>query len=173
MKKFILTSIISLLIGFLLGGLLFYHCGKKVPQIEEKEIIIQDTIFQDKIIEKTKLKYITTLDTIIEYKLDTITIKDTIYIPIEHLQYLDTFITDTTQLRLRIKYSGFKAQLDTIEYNLSYKPKTPLKSKKKGQLGQFIGLGLGVNYGLCINPYKTSFQPNISVGVVYGFGYNW
>ena len=157
MKKFILTSIISLLVGFLLGGLLFYSCNKKESQIEYIKEIKTDTI--------TTIRY---LD---KHHYDTIIINDTVWIKDEPQHYTDStenFKLDINAVKL------YDYRLDIYKSDTIYQP-VEIKPLNQKKCKQFIGIGVGVNYGLCINPYnmQASFQPNISLGIVYGFGYTW
>lgn len=169
-KKLILIIFICILLGFLVGGGVIYHLTKKSPQIER--IIVNDTITQTHIVEKTKLKYVTKFDTIIKTQIDSIIYYDTLYIPIEHKRYCDSFITDTTELNLQIDYSGFKPSIDTVIYKLSYNPNNALKSKKRGKWGQSIHLGVYAGYGLDVQQ-QPKFSPSVGVCISYGFGYTW
>ena len=169
-NKLILIIFICLLLGFLVGCGVVYHLTKKSPQIER--IIVNDTITQTQIVEKTKLKYITKFDTIIQTQIDSIIYYDTLYLPIEHKCYSDSFITDTTKLNLQIDYSGFKSSIDTVIYKLSYNPNNALKSKKNGKWGQSIHLGVYAGYGLDIQT-QPKFSPSVGVCISYGFGYSW
>lgn len=168
--KLILRLFICVLIGFVCGIVLSYCTNKTGSQIER--IYINDTITQTQIVEKTELKYVTKFDTIIQTRIDSVCYIDTIYIPIMHKRYSDVFVTDTTKLELQIDYSGFKPSIDTVIYNLSYKPTEVLKSKKRGQFGQSIHLGVYVGYGLYIQT-QPKFSPSIGVCVSYGWGYSW
>ena len=142
------------------------------PKVVEniKTIEVRDTVYKETIKEKTKIEYVTTTDTFIICNNDTVYIN----LPIEHKTLTGNKNTDSTKFEYEIKYSGYKAEIDTITYKFDYIYK-PVTIKKDKPFKQFIGIGLGINYGLCINPYnmQASFQPNVSVGVVYGFGYTW
>lgn len=144
--------------------------------IEPQIITVHDTtiVTKDEIKEKEKIKYITKFDT---FKiLETDTIRDTIYmsIPIEHKQYRDTFLTDTSRTILDIKYSGYKAELDALYVHSSFTQKERIKVKTSG-FGQFVGAGLQLGYGASVNPVDKTFQPSpyIGVGITYGWGYHW
>ena len=176
-KKSIIILILSvLLVG--IGGFLLYDY--KVAQIEEKyalkPIIVHDTIIRDsiQIQEKVKWKYATEYDTVIYVQIDTIT--DTIYvqIPIDHYQYRDTGITDSTKYSLGINYSGYKASLDSVWFNYSYTPQTIVRTKRNGW-GQYVGVGLQVGIGPSVNARDGTFitGPYVGVGITYGFGYHW
>lgn len=171
-KNVLILSSATFVIGVLLGWGLTWNHYRNIPT---KEIVLTDTVTvtKERIVEKTK--YVTQLrvDTI----RDTIMIngKDTIInfpIPISQYTYEDTIRTDTTTSTIRIDYSGYKTQLDGVQYSYTYYPKIPVQKKKKGQFGQFVGLGVQVGYGLGIsNPVK--FEPYVGVGIMYGWGYSW
>lgn len=168
-------------IGFLLAVLsimsfCIVHNNISSKNLEPEIVTIHDTTFvtEERIKEKEKIKYITKFDT---FKiLETDTIRDTIYmsIPIEHKQYRDTFLTDTTRTILDIKYSGYKAELDALYVHSSFTQKERIKVKTSG-FGQFVGAGLQLGYGASVNPVNKTFQPSpyIGVGITYGWGYHW
>ena len=97
-----------------------------------------------------------------------------VYIPIEHKQYKDTFITDTSKTYLSIDYSGYKASIDNISFYSNYNIKPIEKNKIKG-FGQFVGLSINVGYGIGLNYNDKSFNnsPYIGIGISYGWGYHW
>lgn len=165
--KSILIGFICLLTGFLLGGGIFYCYNKNKPT---ETIYLRDTISvpYEVIKYKTKVEYVTQYDTIIYREFDTIKVQ----IPIEHKVYTDTLKTDTTDVKVNIKYSGYKAQIDNLWIDYTYKQKESLKSKKKGKFGQSVVIGIQAGYGLGIST-TPRFEPYIGIGVTYGIGYTW
>lgn len=132
-------------------------------------IVIHDSIYISGQQAEAKTKYIyrTVHDTMIVTETDTIAVS----IPIDHKQYTDTFLTDTSSIMLDIKYSGYMAKIDGIGLDYRFEVEPVTVTKKKGW-GQFVGVGIGAGYGLGItaNPH---FEPYIGISVVYGFGYHW
>lgn len=133
---------------------------------QQTETILYDTIYIDKerIIEKTKIEYETKLDTFF------ITQYDTVYfqIPIDHKEYTDTFRTDTSEVSLKVKYSGFNADIDNIELATHYWKNKPIEPKRV-RFGQSVVLGGSIGYGFTGN----QFSPYIGLSVTYGFGISW
>lgn len=167
--KSILIGFICLLTGFLLGGGGFYYYYKNKPS---ETIYLRDTVSipYEVIKYKERVKYVTEFDTIICVVRDSVVDTVRIELPIEHKVYQDTITTDTTNINIGIEYSGYRAQIDNLWIDYTYKQREPLKSKKKGKFGQSIVVGVQAGYGIGI-PVK--FQPYIGVGVTYGFGYSW
>lgn len=164
-------ALLFILTGFLIGIGIMYFSYK--PKPVKEYITVTDTVYKDRIEYKTQVKWVEKFDTIITLKADTVTITDTVYIPIEHKQYTDTFNTDTTELFLKVSYSGYRASIDTVAYNLMYYPKEPLKSKKKGYFGQHIGIGVYGGYGGTIINSQLYAAPSVGICLHYGWGYNW
>lgn len=169
-------SIVSLIV--IVFALLFaiIHDNISSKNLEPQIITVHDTtvVTKEQIKEKEKIKYITLYDTLYIYQTDSI--RDTIrlQIPIDHKQYTDTFITDTTKTILDIKYSGYKASLDGVYVQSSFTQKEKVKVKHTG-FGQFVGVGLHLGYGANINHIDKTFNPGpyIGVGITYGWGYHW
>lgn len=164
-------AFLYLLTGFLIGIGIMYCSYKPKPLIEH--ITVTDTIYKDRIEYKTKVKRVEMHDTVITLMVDTVTITDTIYIPIEYKQYTDTFNTDTTELSLKVSYSGYRASIDTVAYNLTYYSKEQPIKKKKEHFGQHIGIGVYGGYGGTIINSQFYAAPSVGVCIHYGWGYNW
>ena len=174
-NKILKITLIIISILYFIFSLWYIIDNEYNKKYNKQQIVeIKDTIVIDKEIikYKEKLKYITNYDTII--KLDTIKDSVLVYIPIEHKQYKDTFITDTSKTYLSIDYSGYKASIDNISFYSNYNIKPIEKNKTKG-FGQFIGLSINVGYGIGLNYNDKSFNnsPYIGIGISYGWGYRW
>lgn len=169
-------SIVSLIVIVLALLFTIIHDNISSKNLEPQIITVHDTtvVTKEEIKEKEKIKYITLHDTLYIYQTDSI--RDTIrlQIPIDHKQYTDTFITDTTKTILDIKYSGYKASLDGVYVQSSFTQKERVKVKHTG-FGQFVGVGLHLGYGANINHIDKTFNPGpyIGVGITYGWGYHW
>ena len=116
--------------------------------------VVYDTLFFDHF-EIVKLP---TTDTTICYITDTVTRVDSIEveIPISKFQLDTTFTTDTTQLNLSIRNSGYAVTLDTLSYHFEY---TPTKTKK---IHWFIGPSLGIGYDFT----TRKLVPTIGIGLI-------
>lgn len=86
-------------------------------------------------------------------------------VPISRYIFDTTLTTDTTELDLSVRVSGFAVSLDTLAYGFQYVPKTIPKERRFGVfLGPMIGVssdrrlsvGVGVGFGMKLFPLKTS-----------------
>ena len=118
-----------------------------------------DTLFIDHF-ETVKLPVV---DTLVYYITDTVVRLDSIEVevPISKFQFDTTVFTDTTQLNLSIRTSGYDVKLDSLSYSFTYKP-THQKSNFFKDHFRF-GLGAGLGYG-CFTR-----KPDVFLGV--GFYY--
>ena len=103
-KKILIAVVISLVVGLLLGWLLTKHYCTSPPSVP---VTMRDTVFRDsiQIKEVVKWRYRTSDDSIISHNpiitadSDTIIISDdTIQIPIDHYEYSDSAVTDTSRV---------------------------------------------------------------------------
>lgn len=152
------------------------HNEISFKNIEPQIVTVHDTtiVTKEVIKEKEKIKYVTKYDTLYVYHTDSIRDTIRIGIPIEHKQYTDTFITDTSKTVLDIRYSGYKAELDGVYVHSSFTQKERIKIKTSG-FGQYLGIGLQVGYGATINTIDKTFVPGpyIGVGISVGWCYKW
>ena len=129
-------------------------------------------IKKDSLVEK--LKYITKFDTIIDVqyidttKHDTVTIKDTIQIPIEHKVDSFTLKKDSLTVTEKIHHSGFHSEIDSVEFTYDWKYTLPEPKKKKFGFVWYIGIGPsgGVNF----NIKDRTFDYGPSFGLQGGIG---
>lgn len=142
----------------------------KPNNIDYQPLIVHDTIQVDsiRIEEHTKIQYVQSIDTFTVVERDTL--RDTIYfqLPIEHKEYQDTLRTDTSEITLDIKYSGFKATLDEINITNHYWKDMPVNQKKwhikpSFNIGLGGGMGLGIRDG-CLKP-----EPQVGIYGTVGF----
>lgn len=174
-QKLVIVGVISLVVGLLTCWLLTRHFIK--PSIDI--VPIHDTIFRDsiQIKEKVKWRYRTEYDTIIRhsddiYNHDSADVQvDTIHIPIDHYEYADSIVTDTSKVSWSVLYSGYHASIDTFQLDYTFSPRVPVEIKDNGW-SQFVGIGISAGYGLgCMSPLR--FEPFVGVTVTYGWGYHW
>lgn len=169
-KAFIPLLLACLLAGILIGAS-FRSC-KSQPQPEPVQI--HDTIsLTDTIIkEKVQILWRDYVDTFFVQVHDSI--RDTIKmeIPIDHKIYADKIEADSGRFDLAIKYSGYRASLDSI--GISYHAEIlPAVVEKKRGFGQFVGIGIGVGYGCTMIDQRIYASPYVGVHLTYGFGYTW
>ena len=104
--------------------------------------VVYDTIY----LERYKTVKLPVVDTLIKIN-DSLRI-DSVFVevPISVYKLDTTFSTDTTQLNLFIRNSGYAVTLDSLSYRLEYTP-TPQKTnffKEHFKFGAGIGTGFGV-----------------------------
>lgn len=162
--------LISLIIGVGIGILINIPSCQKQP---EPEIVYKEkhdtiTITKDSIIYKTR--------PVKEYVIDTFYVKesgDTVKldsIPITEKIYEDTIKTDSTSTEIKIEYSGFNAEINSIwlKHNYFEKQETIVQPPKKVGWVWFIGIGAGVDAHVDIPTKTLGWGP--AVGLVGGIG---
>lgn len=171
--KKILYYIGTLLVGFGIGILVnIPSCHKPESYIEY--ITVHDTTIVpvERIVEKTKVKYIT--------KIDSFYVKspgDTVYInsiPIEYKEYRDTFNTDTTSAKLKINYHGWNSNIDSIRLDYSYNNTREVIVQQPKKFGFDLVVGPYVGYGVNLtptNPIQANHGFEIGIGVMVGISY--
>ena len=165
LNKIVFILVITNVIFFTIFSIITYRRVQPVPQTKTITVsdtltqVIYDTIFIDHF-ETVKLPV---TDTTVYYITDTVKRVDSVFVevPISVYKFDSTFTTDTTQLNLSIRNSGYDVKLDSLSYSFTYKP-THQKSnffKKHFKFGAGIGTGFGV----------FSKKPDVFIGV--GFYY--
>ena len=169
--KEIVKSIIILVVIYLL---LFFlvKTNRTCQVIQEKQlqpVIITDTItnvvYDTVYLERYKTVKLRTTDTTICYITDTVTRVDSIEVEIPISKYkLDTCITtDTTQLNLSIRNSGYDVKLDSLSYSFTYRP----TKTKTNYFRDHFRFGAGVSTGFGVFSKKPDIF--IGIGVYYTF----
>lgn len=160
-KSIFLLVVIYLLLFFLV------NTNRKSQVIQEKQSqpviltdtitnVLYDTIFIDHF-ETVKLP----VDTLILIN-DSIRI-DSVFVevPISVYKFDSTFTTDTTNLNIMIRNSGYAVTLDSLYYHFEYTP----RPNKTNFFKEHFKFGVGVSTGFGV----FSKKPDIFVGV--GFYY--
>lgn len=170
-----IAILLSALIAGIIIGASFKSCGRSSsPSPSPDPIQIHDTIsLTDTIMqEKVKILYRTKADTFVVCQHDSI--HDTIWmdIPIDHKLYADRIKADSGSFDVAIRYSGYRASLDSVGIAYHAEVKQAVIAKKRGW-GQFIGIGIGAGYGGSMIDQRIYASPYVGVHVTYGFGYTW
>ena len=167
MKEIVKSIVLLIVIYLLLFFLVRTNRQSQVIQEKPETVyltdtltqVMYDTIFIDHF-ETVKLPVVDTV-TIIN---DSIRI-DSVFVvfPISKYQLDTTFVTDSTQLNLSIRNSGYAVTLDTLSYNFKYTPRPPKTNFFKEHFK--FGAGVSTGYGF------FSKQPDIflGIGVYYTF----
>ena len=158
LKTVFLTTLILLVVVLSIKTEKCYQEARKQP----KTVYLTDTI--------TNVLYDTVF--LVEYKTVKLHIHDTlnqtiirdslridsvfVEIPISKYQIDTTFSTDSTQLNLSIRNSGYAVTLDTLSYSFTYKP-----TYKTNFFKEHFKFGVGVSTGFGV----FSKKPDIFVGV--------
>ena len=162
-KAIFLLAVIYLLLFFLVNT----NRKSQTKQPEPKTItvtdtitnVLYDTLFIDHF-ETVKLPVVDTLTLINDsIRIDSVFVE----VPISVYKFDSTFTTDTTQLNLSIRNSGYAVKLDSLFYKFEY---TPTKTKINFFKEHFkFGLGAGAGYG-CFSKQIDVF---VGVGLYYTF----
>ena len=165
LKTVLITTLILLVVLLSIKTEKCYQEARKQP----KTIYLTDTI--------TNVLYDTVF--LVEYKTVKLPIHDTINqtiirdslridsvfveIPISKYQLDTTFSTDSTQLNLSIRNSGYAVTLDTLSYNFKYTPRQP----KTNFFKDHFRFGVGVSTGFGV--FSKQLDIFVGVGVYYTF----
>lgn len=168
-----IAILLSALIAGIIIGASFRSCGRSHspspdPIKIHDTISITDTLLREKI----RTIFRTKADTFVLCQHDSI--HDTIWmeIPIDHKIYADRIKADSGSFDVAIKYSGYRASLDSV--GIAYHAELmPSVIEKKRGIGQFVGIGLGVGYGGTMIDQRIYAAPYVGVHLTYGFGYTW
>ena len=145
-KSMLILTVIYLLLFFLV------KTNRTCQVIQEKQSqpviitdtitnVLYDTVFIDHF-ETVKLQVVDTLIKINDsLRIDSVFVE----VPISIYKFDTTFKSDTTQLNLSIRNSGYAVKLDSLSYNFKYTP-THQKSNYFKEHFKF-GLGAGAGYG--------------------------
>lgn len=165
LKSFII-AFICVLGGFLLGSGTFYCLSKK--SVSETKYLI-DTVVVVKC-DTFRYENIRIRD---RYIYDTVLINDTVYIKDESRHYVDS----TTNYKVDInavKLCDYSLDIYKVDTLYQIKEKVSYIEDKK-PFKQFIGVGIGVGYGGCVNPNSKviMMEPYVGIHITYGFGYTF
>ena len=157
-KTLVIVVLVLLVVLLSVNSMKYYQKSQEKPE----PVILTDTIVNVKwdtvYLERYKTVKLPVVDSTVYYITDTVTRVDSIEvkIPISKFQFDTTVFTDTTQLNLSIRNSGFNVTLDTLSYSFTYKP---TKTKKTHW---FIGPSLGIGYDFTTG----KLVPTVGIGLI-------
>lgn len=162
-KTTLITTLILLVVLLSIKSEKYYQEARKQPKTVYVTDTLTNVIYDTVFLFKYKTVKLPNRDTTVYYITDTITRVDSIEvdIPISSYRIDTTFTTDSTQLKLSIKNSGYDVKLDTLSYHFEYTP-TP---KKTNFFKEHFKFGVGISTGIGVFQKK----PDVFVGV--GFYY--
>lgn len=165
LKTVLITTLILLVVVLSIKTEKCYQEARKRP----KTVYLTDTI--------TNVLYDTVF--LVEYKTVKLPIHDTINqtiirdslridsvfveIPISKYSVDTTFVTDSTQLNLSIRNSGYDVKLDSLSYNFKYTP----THQKTNFFKEHFKFGAGVSTGLGV--FSKKLDIFVGVGLYYTF----
>lgn len=165
-KAIIILAVIYLLLFFLV------KTNRQSQVIQEKQsqpVIITDTItnvvYDTVFIDHFETVKLPTTDTTVYYIADTVTRVDSVFVevPISIYKFDTTLTTDTTQLNLSIRTSGYEVKLDTLSYSFTYGP----TKTKTNYFRDHFRFGVGVSTGFGVFSKKPDVF--LGFGVYYCF----
>ena len=164
-KTFVIMTLILLVVLLSIKTEKCYQEARKQPEpvclTDTITNVLYDTVF---LVEYKTVKLPIT-DTTVYYITDTVKRVDSVFVevPISVYKFDTCLTTDSTNLNIRIRNSGYAVKLDSLSYNFKYTPRQPKTNffKEHFKFGAGAGAGLGV----------FSKQPDVflGVGVFYCF----
>ena len=160
-KTVLITTLILLVVLLSVKSMKYYQKSQEKP--EPKTIVISDTItkvvydtlFIDHF-ETVKLPVVDTLTIINDsIRIDSVFVE----VPISIYKFDTCFTTDSTNLNIMIRNSGFNVTLDSLSYSFTYRPTKINKTKK---IHWFIGPSIGLGYDFTTG----KFIPTIGIGLI-------
>ena len=157
-KSMLILTVIYLLLFFLV------KTNRQSQVIQEKQSqpviltdtivnVVYDTLFIDHF-ETVKLPVVDTVTIINDsIRIDSVFVE----VPISIYKFDTTFKSDTTQLNLSIRNSGYDVKLDSLSYNFKYTPRPP----KTNFFKEHFKFGAGVSTGFGV----FSKKPDVFMGV--------
>lgn len=116
MKNSVYLFIFSMIIGFVVGGLLMRKCSNTPKVIKADTVTVTDTFWKDTtIVEKELVPKI-----IVKKKVDTVYTKggDTLQLITEQKRYDRSLVSDKDTCDLKIYTSGINTSLDSLKWRL-------------------------------------------------------
>lgn len=168
MKNSVYIFIFSMIIGFVVGGLLMRKCSNTPEVIKTDTVTVTDTMWKDTtIIEKELVPKI-----IVKKKVDTVYTKegDTLNLVTESKRYDKSLVSDKDTCDLEIYTSGINTSLDSLKWRLKTHTITntieitKYVEKKKSFKERFhLSPQVGGGFGLI----KRTFDVYVGLGVSY------
>ena len=163
--KYILTLIIGIFIGLIIN----IPYKPIDPIIEYIEVHDTISIPTERIVEHTKVKYVTDTTFIV----DSIEVKgDTIYVtvPQEYKIYSDTIETDSTSTEIKIEHHGIESQIDKVYLNHTYYNKNTIIPQKQKNIRPLVFIQGGPKTDFRFQGV-TGFALEAGAGLTFKSGY--
>ena len=169
MKNSIYIFIFSIIIGFVVSGLIFRKCCRTLEIIKTDTITKTDTMWKTDTFKLEKL----IPQKVVEIRRDTLYKKDSteVILVTENKEYKDTISTnDGDSIILNNFISGINPQLDSTKVSLKKKEVintieiTKYVEKKKTIWDRF-SLGVGIGYGIGLKNKDLEPFVGVSIGI--------
>ena len=160
-KTFVILVLVILVVFLSVKSMKYYQKSQEKPE----PVYLTDTIvnveWDTVYLERYKTVKLPVVDTTVYYITDTVTRVDSIEVevPISKYSVDTTLFTDSTQLNLSIRNSGYDVKLDSLSYSFTYRPTKINKTKKTHW---FIGPSLGIGYDFT----SGKLIPTIGIGLI-------
>lgn len=164
MKKFELIFIYALALVILCLGITISCQRKKIEKLKPTVVFVTDTITvtDTLIVPIEKQRYITRFDTIKLHSVDTLIDSILVELPIEQVVYYDSIMDSCSKTVYKAFISGYNAQMDSLYLHSQYYAQKPIKQP----LRRFCWhVGVGAGYGV-----SSSLKPEPFVGVTLSYG---
>ena len=157
-KTLVIVVLILLVVLLSVTSMKCYQKSQEKPETVYLTDTITNVLYDTIYLERYKTVKLPVVDTTVYYITDTVTRVDSIEVevPISKYSVDTTLVTDSTQLNLSIRTSGYEVKLDTLSYSFTYRP---TKTKKTHW---FIGPSLGLGYDFT----SGKLVPTIGIGLI-------
>lgn len=152
MKNSVYVFIISLIVGFIVGGLMMKGCSKP-NVIKSDTVTITDTLWKDTVITEKEL----VPKIIVKKKVDTLYLEngDTMQLITESKEFEKRLISDKDTADVKVYTTGINTSLDSLKMRLrthsvtNYVEVTKYVERKKRFVDRFhLGIQGGLGYGI-------------------------
>ena len=163
LNKIVFILVITNVIFFTIFSIITYRRVQPVPQT--KTIVVSDTltnvVYDTLFIDHFEIVKLPITDTIVidSLRIDSVFVE----VPISIYRFDTCFTTDSTNLNIMIRNSGFNVILDSLSYHFEYTPTL----KKTNFFKEHFKFGVGIGTGFGVFSKKPDVFMNI--GFYYCF----
>lgn len=163
-KKFELIFVYAIALLILALGITISCQRKKIEQLKPTVVFVTDTITvtDTLIVPIERERFVVRFDTVKLQTVDTLVDSILVELPIEQVVYTDSIIDSCSKTVYRAFISGYNAQMDSLYIHSQYYAQKPIK-QPLSRWCWHVGLGLGYGVGLDLKP-----QPFAGVTLSYG-----
>ena len=163
-KSFVIIILVLSVVLLSITSMKCYQKSREKPETKTITVtdtitkVVYDTLFIDHF-EKVKLPVVDTVTIINDsLRIDSVFVE----VPISVYRFDTCFTTDSTNLNIRIRNSGYAVTLDSLSYHFEYTP-----TLKKNYFRDHLKFGVGIGTGFGVFSKKPDVFMNI--GFYYCF----